>query len=130
MATTGATIGHDPRGHIDAAHLWSQFDLAHRIWSNHDETNNAVNAIRKARDEIAAWAGGAKEVGNADEVVDLAQSITARLDAMEGDLPQREIQIEQCSLSYPSQVEFQTGETYLGSQLRHACSHAGSSRAF
>jgi photosystem II stability/assembly factor-like uncharacterized protein len=95
------TIVPDPRGHRNQADLTAQYELAHRIWEKHDEINKTVNAIRKAREGIAIWSKWANEAGNAGSVVDRAKLVTEKLDEIEGELLQRQIQSLQDSLNYP-----------------------------
>lgn len=102
----------DPRLDISEAEFEAQFRLATQIRDALDEVNRAVETVRLAKAEAARVVEQAERIGRDDQVRPLADSLRARLTAVEEQLTQTRSRSGQDPIRFAGKLDNQYAELY------------------
>jgi seryl-tRNA synthetase len=116
--TESFTIVKDPRQSTGDAELQAQCSLLLHVRDKLTETNEAINGLRRAREQVTSWEERTKETEAAEKVAAAAKTLKAQLDAIEGELIQMKAESSQDTLNFP--VKLNTKLAALASAIGNA----------
>jgi photosystem II stability/assembly factor-like uncharacterized protein len=111
-STRALTVLPDPRLGIQGAEMEAQFELMLRIRQSLQDSHDAVERLREVRSQINDRAERAKEAGFGDDLPELADSVSARLTAIEERLIQTKNESGQDPLNFPPMLDNQLAYLY------------------
>ena len=76
----------DPLSEASHANLYEQLALLLRIRERISETNDAINSLRRMRQQVREWTDRADGVSGAEDVVSAGGAVIEKLDAIESRL--------------------------------------------
>ncbi|HEX3721887.1 MAG TPA: glycosyl hydrolase [Nitrolancea sp.] len=91
----------DPRSPASQADLQAQFDLLTQIRDKVSETHNAINRIRRVRDQVDGWQKRAAGTPNSEQIAEAAKPFKEHLTAIEEALIQVKAKSSQDTLNFP-----------------------------
>jgi photosystem II stability/assembly factor-like uncharacterized protein len=107
-STAAFEIRQDPRVSATPADFEAQFALLQRIRDKLSDTHEAINRLRRVRQQVEEWVRrveGWSNGGSAAEAVrQAANGLYAKLDAIEGELIQRRARVPQDQLNFPTRL--------------------------
>ncbi|TMG37902.1 MAG: glycosyl hydrolase [Chloroflexi bacterium] len=102
-------IRKDPRVSATQADFDAQFALRLRIRDKLSEVHDAINAIRALKTQIDGWEKRAKDAGGASRIGRAAESLKAKVSAVEEELIQVKAKSRQDTLNYPAKLNLKIG---------------------
>jgi photosystem II stability/assembly factor-like uncharacterized protein len=102
--TTSVEIQKDPRVNVSQADLEKQYELATRIRERVSAGNEAVNQMRSVREQLDGLKKRLGADSGAKAVLDSADALRKRVDAVEGKIIQPKSKSLEDTLNYPIQV--------------------------
>jgi photosystem II stability/assembly factor-like uncharacterized protein len=103
--TTEAQVLPLPGSMASAADLAAQYALLADIRDRLSDTHTTVMRIRDVRAQVQDLAGRAERLGNAGGLPAQARTLTAKLDAVERELTNPDIQADEDDLNYPPMLD-------------------------
>jgi hypothetical protein len=107
-STAAFEIRQDPRVSATPADFEAQFALLQRIRDKLSDTHEAINRLRRVRQQVEEWVRrveGWSNGGSAAEAVrQAANGLYAKLDAIEEELIQRRARVPQDQLNFPTRL--------------------------
>ncbi len=99
--TESFTVVKDPRVNAGQEELQAQTSLLLRVRDKLSETNEAINQMRRAREQVASWEERTKETDAAEKVSTAAKKLREQLASIEGELIQMKAESLQDTLNFP-----------------------------
>jgi len=101
---TSFEVRKDPRVTSSQEDLEAQFRLAMQVHEKLSETHEAINAIRKLKQQLDLWESRAKDQGGQARLVSAAGSLKRKASAIEEELVQVKAKSRQDTLNFPAKL--------------------------